>query len=58
MKKYIVHLTEEQRQALKHLISSGVAPARKLRHAQILLRPIAAKWVQAGPMNRSSKRWR
>src|SRR5689334_12363227 len=38
MKKYIVQLSEEQRQALKHLIGSGVAPARKIMHAQILLK--------------------
>ena len=35
MKKYIVQLSEEQRQALKQLMSSGVVPARKLMHAQI-----------------------
>lgn len=35
MKKYIVRLNEEQRQVLKHLIGSGVAPARKIMHAQI-----------------------
>ena len=38
MKKYIVQLSEEQRQALKQLIGSGVAPARKIMHAQILLK--------------------
>ena len=38
MKKYLVQLTQEQRQALKHLISSGVASARKIMHAQILLK--------------------
>src|SRR5215469_18587751 len=38
MKKYLVQLNEEQRQALKRLISSGVTPARKIMHAQILLK--------------------
>lgn len=38
MKKYIVQLSEEQRQGLKHLLGSGVAPARTLMHAQILLK--------------------
>jgi transposase len=38
MKKYLVQLNEEQRQALKQLIKSGVAPARKIMHAQILLK--------------------
>lgn len=36
--KYIVHLTESNRTFLKHLISSGSAPARKIRRAQILLK--------------------
>jgi hypothetical protein len=35
MKKYNVQLSEEQRQALKQLIGSGVAAARKSMHAQI-----------------------
>lgn len=38
MTKYNVQLTEEQRQALKQLTSLGVAPARKILHAQILLK--------------------
>lgn len=38
MKKYSVQLSEEQRQSLKHLIGSGTAPARKIMHAQILLK--------------------
>jgi len=46
MKKYIVRLSDEQRQALKHLISSGMAPARKIMHAQILLK---ADSSEAGP---------
>src|SRR6266567_4908517 len=36
--KYEVALSEEQRQVLRHLISSGKAPARKLAHARILLK--------------------
>jgi hypothetical protein len=46
MKKYIVQLSEEQRQALKHLLGSGVAPARKIMHAQILLK---ADCSETGP---------
>lgn len=38
MKKYLVQLTEEHRQALRQLIGSGTAPARKIMHAQILLK--------------------
>ena len=36
--KYEVALSEEQRHVLRHLISSGKAPARKLTHARILLK--------------------
>lgn len=46
MKKYLVQLTEEQRQALQQLTGSGVAPARKIMHAQILLK---ADSSEAGP---------
>ncbi len=35
--QYHVLLTETERYQLKHLVSSGTAPARKLRRAQILL---------------------
>jgi transposase len=38
LKKYEVRLTEDQRQQLHHLISSGTAAARKLSHARILLK--------------------
>lgn len=37
-KKYIVDLTSEEREDLEALISSGVAPARKLTRARILLK--------------------
>jgi transposase/predicted DNA-binding protein len=46
MKKYSVQLSDEQRQVLKQLISSGKAPARKLMHVQILLK---ADGSEAGP---------
>ena len=35
--KYVVHLNDEQRAALKQLLNVGRAPARKLTHARILL---------------------
>ena len=38
MKKYIVSLTQEQRQDLHHLISTGEEAARQLLHARILLK--------------------
>ena len=36
--KYPVKLSETERSQLKQLVSSGTAPARKLRRAQILLK--------------------
>lgn len=38
MKRYKVALTKEERQQLEKLISSGIAPARKLTRARILLK--------------------
>jgi hypothetical protein len=36
--KYLVKLTSEERSYLEKLVSAGVAPARKLRRARILLK--------------------
>jgi Spy/CpxP family protein refolding chaperone len=36
--KYIVELTEEQRQNLEKITSSGARPAREIKRAQILLK--------------------
>jgi transposase len=38
MKRYKIVLTNEERQQLEKLISSGIAPARKLTRARILLK--------------------
>lgn len=38
MKKYLVTLTAEERQQLRHLIAVGKASAKKLAHARILLK--------------------
>ncbi|SRR5579884_2316095 len=38
MKKHIICLSEEQRQALQQRITTGRAPARQILHAQILLK--------------------
>jgi transposase len=38
MRRYKVELTKEERDQLQKLISSGVAPARKLTRARILLK--------------------
>jgi len=45
-KKYIVTLTEEERQMLQAMVSRGKAAARKLVHARILLKADA---VPGGP---------
>jgi transposase len=37
-KQYVVTLTEEQRGQLQDLIAAGIAPARKLAHARVLLK--------------------
>ena len=42
-KKYFVELTEEEREYLHKLISSGTAPARKLNRARILLKADVGK---------------
>jgi transposase len=36
-KKYVVRLTDDERQALSHLTKSGKAAASKIKHAHILL---------------------
>ncbi|SRR6266568_6378521 len=46
MKKYIVKLSEEEREELHKLMAQGQAPARKLTHARILLK---ADSGQGGP---------
>jgi transposase len=46
MKKYIVKLSEEEREALQELIAKGQASARKLAHARILLK---ADSSESGP---------
>jgi transposase len=38
MEKQSIMLTQEQRQRLQQLVSTGMAPARKLQHAHILLK--------------------
>ena len=42
-KKYIVGLTEQEREYLHKLISAGTAPARKLNRARILLKADVGK---------------
>ena len=48
-KRYVVALSEEERTSLERMIAAGVAPARKLTHARILLKadapPGGPGWV-------------
>ena len=46
-KKYVVELTEEEREYLHKLISSGTAPARKFNRARILLKADVGKHAEA-----------
>ena len=46
MKKYIVKLTEQEREELAQMISTGKDSARKLMHARMLLK---ADESAAGP---------
>ena len=52
MKKYIVTLTADERQALSDLIAAGKAAAQKLAHARILLKADAADGGPAWPDHR------
>jgi transposase len=45
-KKYLVELSEQQREYLHKLISSGSAPARKLHRARILLKADIGKHAE------------
>ena len=43
MKKYIVKLSEQEREELQELISKGKSSARKIQHARILLKADASE---------------
>lgn len=48
-KRYVVRLTDSEREYLQELIAAGTAPARKLQHARVLLKadegPHGPKWA-------------
>ena len=46
-KQYLVELSEQEREYLHKLISSGTAPARKLNRARILLKADVGKHAEA-----------
>ena len=48
-KKYVVELTKEERARLRGLISAGVAPARMLNRARVLLKADAGEHAGGGP---------
>jgi transposase len=52
LKRYIVTLTAEERQALGDLIAAGKAAAQKLSHARILLKADASEGGPAWPDRR------
>ena len=52
MKRYIVTLTADERQALHDLIAAGKAASQKLAHARILLKADAAEGGPAWPDHR------
>ena len=63
MKKHTIQLSQEQHQALEALISKGQAPARKITHAQVLLKvdrgPLGPGWstsqiIEAFSVSRST----
>jgi len=49
--KYLIKLTAEERQQLEHLLSSGIAPARTLTHAHILLKSDSGEGGTNWPYN-------
>jgi transposase len=46
MKKYIIELTPEERESLQEIVAKGKTSARKIQHAQILLK---ADETEGGP---------
>ena len=52
MSNYTIHLSQEQRDTLEQLTRSGAAPARKILHAQVLLKTdkgqLGPRWSDRG----------
>ena len=48
-KKYLVKLTKEERGRLRDLVSTGVAPARMLTRARVLLKADTGEHASEGP---------
>ncbi len=58
VKKYIVTLSDEERERLTTLIHSGKHPAKKLLKARILLKLTPRRVVKGGATARLRRRWR
>jgi transposase len=50
VKKYVVELTEDEREQLRKLISAGSAPARMLNRARILLKADVGRYAEGEPL--------
>jgi transposase len=50
VKKYVVELTEDERERLRKLISAGSAPARMLNRARILLKADVGRYAEGEPL--------
>ena len=54
MKKYLVELSQHERESLRNLVRSGKGPARMFSHARILLKADASEGAPAWPDERIS----
>jgi hypothetical protein len=50
VKKYVVELTQDERERLHKLISAGSAPARMLNRARILLKADVSEHAEGEPL--------
>ncbi len=55
MKKYVVELSQHERESLSNLIRSGKGPARMFSHARILLKADASDGAPSWPDERISE---
>ena len=55
MKKYVVELSQHERESLRNLVRSGKGPARMFSHARILLKADASEGAPAWPDERISE---
>src|ERR1700730_6181204 len=58
VKKYVVRLSEDERNQLNELIRKGKSSAQRLTKARILLKADVSEAGEGGAIAGSSKRWR